>query len=47
MIHFRKEGGIAMGERLGHALFEAVATRVTFDASAGCAQNMLNASAAR
>ena len=36
MIHFRKEGGIAMGERLGHALFQVVETTVTLDPSAGC-----------
>ena len=36
MVHFRKDGGIALGERLGHALLQVAATRLTFDASAGC-----------
>ena len=36
MVHFRKEGGIAMGERMGHALFQALGTRLTFEANAGC-----------
>ncbi|MFO0664750.1 MAG: hypothetical protein U0174_12415 [Polyangiaceae bacterium] len=36
LIHFRKEGGLAMGERLGHALLQSIETRLTFDAVAGC-----------